>query len=35
MPGHDGFHAGPTFEWANLPVADPVAVIPSTVKAGL
>ena len=35
MPGHDGFHAGPTFEWANLPVADPAAAIPSTVKAGL
>ncbi len=35
MPGHEGYHAGPTFEWVDLvPDTDAAAAIPSTVKAG-
>jgi hypothetical protein len=36
MPGHDGYHAGPTFEWVDpvIPAANASAGIPSEVRAG-
>ncbi|HET9872489.1 MAG TPA: ferritin-like protein [Propionibacteriaceae bacterium] len=37
MPGHQGYHAGPTFEWTDVATSAPVAPrrIPSTAKAAL